>query len=174
VELTVYAQCWGIEIKHVREFMMAKRATKKAAPKKSAAKRELIAPRGAKRYIRRAAAGRIKESDDVSRSLSQDRRRKAKTAAKPGQGDRGDRKSGSKRTSRKNRVPGYRRTLDLFGDSALPEGFRYQPEFLNAGESAPSCNASRSCPSGSSSFMASPESGGSCHSDGGTISTEAD
>jgi hypothetical protein len=74
----------GIEIKHLREFMMAKRATKKAAPKKSAAKRELIAPRGAKRYIRRDATGRIKESDDVSRSLSQDRRRKAKTAAKPG------------------------------------------------------------------------------------------
>ena len=69
--------------------------------KKSAAKRELIAPRGAKRYIRRDPAGRIKESDDVSRSLSQDRRRKAKTAAKPGQGDRGDRKSASKRTSRK-------------------------------------------------------------------------
>ena len=83
------------------EFMMAKRATKKAAPKKSAAKRELIAPRGAKRYIRRDPAGRIKESDDVSRSLSQDRRRKAKTAAKPGQGDRGDRKTASKITSRK-------------------------------------------------------------------------
>ena len=80
---------------------MAKRATKKAAPKKSAAKRELIAPRGAKRYIRRDAAGRIKESDDVSRSLSQDRRKKAKTAAKPGQGDRGDRKTASKTTSRK-------------------------------------------------------------------------
>jgi hypothetical protein len=57
--------------------------------------------RGDKRYIRRDAAGRIKESDDVSRSLSQDRRRKAKTVAKPGQGDRGDRKSASKRTSRK-------------------------------------------------------------------------
>ena len=84
-----------------KEVIMAKRATKKAAPKKSAAKRELIAPRGAKRYIRRDPAGRIKESDDVSRSLSQDRRRKAKTAAKSGQGDRGDRKSGSKRTSRK-------------------------------------------------------------------------
>jgi hypothetical protein len=83
------------------EFMMAKRATKKAAPKKSAAKRELIAPRGDKRYIRRDAAGRIKESDDVSRSLSQDRRRKAKTAAKPGQGDRGDRKTAPKTTSRK-------------------------------------------------------------------------
>jgi hypothetical protein len=81
--------------------MMAKRATKRAAPKKSAAKRELIAPRGDKRYIRRDAAGRIKESDDVSRSLSQDRRRKAKTAAKPGQGDRGDRKPAPKTTSRK-------------------------------------------------------------------------
>ena len=52
-------------------------------------------------YIRRDAAGRIKESDDVSRSLSQDRRRKAKTAAKSGQGDRGDRKTASKTTSRK-------------------------------------------------------------------------
>jgi len=91
----------GIEIKHLGSFMMAKRPTKKAAFKKSAAKRELIAPRGDKRYIRRDAAGRIKESDDVSRSLSQDRRRKAKTAAKPGQGDRGDRKTASKTTSRK-------------------------------------------------------------------------
>jgi hypothetical protein len=81
--------------------MMAKRATKKTAPEKSAAKRELIAPHGDKRYIRRDAAGRIKESDDVSRSLSQDRRTKAKTAAKPGQGDRGDRKTASKTTSRK-------------------------------------------------------------------------
>ena len=32
---------------------MAKRAVKKAAKKKPAAKRELIAPRGDKRYIRR-------------------------------------------------------------------------------------------------------------------------
>ena len=31
-------------------------------------------------------------------------------------------------------MPGDRRTLDLFGDSALPEGFRYQPEFLSRGE----------------------------------------
>jgi hypothetical protein len=80
----------------------AKAAMKKAAPKKAAskkpaakvqksgAKRELIAPRGDKRYIRRDAQGRIKESDDVSRSLSADRRRTAKTKAKKGQGDRGD------------------------------------------------------------------------------------
>jgi len=56
-------------------------------------KRELIEPHpGDKRYVRRDAAGRFKESDNVSRSLSQDRKRKAKTASKPGQGDRGDRK----------------------------------------------------------------------------------
>ena len=73
------------------------------ARRKKAAKRTLISPRGDKRYIRRDAKGRIKESDDVSRSLSQDRRRKATTNAKAGQGDRGDRKpakaSARKKTS---------------------------------------------------------------------------
>jgi hypothetical protein len=81
-------------------YEMAKQAAKKAS-KKKAAKRELIVPRGDKRYIRRDAAGRIKESDDVSRSLSQDRRRKATKAAKPGQGDRGDRKPAAKKAARK-------------------------------------------------------------------------
>jgi hypothetical protein len=58
-----------------------------------AAKRELIEPhKGDKRYVRRDEAGRFKEVDDVSRSLSQDVRREAKTVAKPGQGDKGDRK----------------------------------------------------------------------------------
>ena len=60
---------------------------------KKAAKRELIAPNGDKRYIRRDSKGRIKESDDVGRSLSADRRKTAKTAAAKGQGDKGDRKS---------------------------------------------------------------------------------
>ena len=56
-------------------------------------KRELIEPHiGDKRYVRRDAAGRFKESDNVSRSLSQDRKRTAKTTTKSGQGDRGDRK----------------------------------------------------------------------------------
>jgi hypothetical protein len=64
-------------------------------------KRELIAPRGDKRFIRRDAKGRIKESDDVGRSLSQDRRRKAKTVAKPGQGDRGDRKVARPKTKKR-------------------------------------------------------------------------
>jgi hypothetical protein len=60
--------------------------------KKKAAKRTTIAPRGGKRYVRRDSQGRIKESEDVGRSLTQDRRRKAKTVAKSGQGDRGDQK----------------------------------------------------------------------------------
>jgi hypothetical protein len=55
-------------------------------------KRELIVPKGDKRYVRRDPEGRFKESDDVGRSLSMDRRKKAKTIAKPGQGDKGDRK----------------------------------------------------------------------------------
>jgi hypothetical protein len=54
-------------------------------------KRELIEPhQGDKRYVRRDSQGRFKESDDVSRSLSTDRRLKAKNKAKHGQGDRGD------------------------------------------------------------------------------------
>lgn len=57
-----------------------------------AAKRELIAPKGDKRYIRRDSKGRFKESDDQSRSLSQDREKDAKAKAEAGQGDKGDRK----------------------------------------------------------------------------------
>lgn len=55
--------------------------------------RELIEPhRGDKRYVRRDRKGRFGESDDVGRSLSADRRRKAKRVVKKGEGDRGDRK----------------------------------------------------------------------------------
>jgi hypothetical protein len=68
--------------------MATKRNT--VAKRKKAAKRTLISPRGDKRYIRRDAQGRIKESDDVSRSLSSDRRHKAKRKAPKGQRDRGD------------------------------------------------------------------------------------
>jgi hypothetical protein len=56
------------------------------------AKRELIAPKGDKRYVRRDTKGRFKESDDVGRSLARDVRQHAKTRAKRGEGDRGDRK----------------------------------------------------------------------------------
>jgi len=59
-----------------------------------ARKRELIEPNpGDKRYIRRDENGRFTDSqDNVSRSLSQDMKRQAKTSSKPGQGDKGDRK----------------------------------------------------------------------------------
>ena len=71
--------------------------------KKKASRRELIAPRGSKRYIRRDPRGRIKESNDVGRSLAQDRRRKAKTVAKSGQGDRGDRRVSRTKAKKRTR-----------------------------------------------------------------------
>ena len=71
---------------------MAKKTTvKKTAGRKKAAKRELIDTGSDKRFVRRGAAGKFKESDDVGKSLSVDRRKKAKTKVKSGQGDKGDR-----------------------------------------------------------------------------------
>jgi hypothetical protein len=70
--------------------MAKKTGTSKKRP---AAKRELIDTGTDKRYVRRDSAGQFKESDDVGRSLSQDRKRKSKTAVKSGQGDKGDRKA---------------------------------------------------------------------------------
>ena len=55
-------------------------------------RRETIDTGRDKRYVRRNARGQFNESDDMGRSLASDRRRKAKTAAKPGHGDKGDRK----------------------------------------------------------------------------------
>jgi hypothetical protein len=53
--------------------------------------RELIQPHaGDKRYVRRDQKGQFKEADDVGRSLAADRRKKAKTIVKKGEGDRGD------------------------------------------------------------------------------------
>jgi hypothetical protein len=67
-----------------------------------AGKRELIEPNeGDKRFVRRDAKGQFSETDDAGRSLSQDRKRKAKSTAKSGQGDKGDRHSGSKRSGKR-------------------------------------------------------------------------
>lgn len=72
----------------------SKAKSAEAAPgksaKKASGKRELIAPRGNKRYARRTADGRFSEMDDVKRSLSQDVRRHSKKEVKPGYGDKGD------------------------------------------------------------------------------------
>jgi hypothetical protein len=77
--------------------MAKKKASRKKAVKKSAkrgrkkaTKRELIDTGRDKRYVRRDELGQFKDVVDVGRSLSQDRRRKAKRKAKPGQGDKGD------------------------------------------------------------------------------------
>jgi hypothetical protein len=81
-----------LEFAQQEDGIAAKKKTAKKKTPRAAAKRELVAPRGSKRYVRRDAKGRIKESDDVGRSLAADRRRKARTVARPGQGDRGDRR----------------------------------------------------------------------------------
>ena len=60
--------------------------------------RTLIEPnKGDKRYVRRKKGRFTKSQDDVSLSLTADRRRKAKRVAKKGEGDRGDRKQHKKR-----------------------------------------------------------------------------
>jgi hypothetical protein len=59
--------------------------------KRAGGKRELINTAREKRYVRRNNRGQFSEVDDMSRSLSADRRQKAKRKAKPGYGDRGDR-----------------------------------------------------------------------------------
>jgi hypothetical protein len=69
-----------------------KAKSRSSSSSRGSGKRELINTGTDKRYVRRDGTGQFKESDDVSRSLSADRRRKSKTASKPGQGDRGDRK----------------------------------------------------------------------------------
>ena len=61
-------------------------------PQRKAHKRELIDTGSDKRYVRRDDKGRFHESDDVGRSLRQDRKRHAAHASKPGRGDRGDRR----------------------------------------------------------------------------------
>jgi hypothetical protein len=58
---------------------------------KRSSKRELIDTGHAKMFGRRDAQGRFTEMDAVGKSLAADRRRRAKTASKPGHGDRGDR-----------------------------------------------------------------------------------
>jgi hypothetical protein len=53
--------------------------------------RELIDTGTDKRFVRRDKHGKFIESDDVGKSLAQDRRQTAKTKSKKGEGDRGDR-----------------------------------------------------------------------------------
>jgi len=70
----------------------AKKPTARKKTSKRGSKRELINTGRDKRFVRRDRSGKFNESDDVGKSLAQDRRRKAKRAVKSGQGDKGDRK----------------------------------------------------------------------------------
>lgn len=55
--------------------------------------RELIDTGTSKRYIRRDDRGRFTTDQvDIGRSLAADQRQQAKATAKPGQGERGDRR----------------------------------------------------------------------------------
>ncbi len=58
----------------------------------AASKRELIDTGTDKRYVRRNEKGQFAEVVDVGKSLSQNRKKKAKTTVPKGQGDRGDQK----------------------------------------------------------------------------------
>ena len=68
------------------------KSAKQGAAKRGSQKRETLS-RGRKNvdYAKRRRDGTFKEIDGVSKSLSADRRKKAKTKAKKGYGDRGDR-----------------------------------------------------------------------------------
>ena len=88
--------------------MPAKKSAKKTSGKsakksaqRSSSKRELITPhKGDSRYMKRGPGGQFKESDDVGKSLKQDRARKAKTVVKSGYGDQGDQKKRSPKSSK--------------------------------------------------------------------------
>jgi hypothetical protein len=77
---------------------------KRGMPRKSnkTSKRTTIQPhKGDRRYVRRNRKGQFKTEVNVGRSLAADRRRKAKTKVRKGQGDRGDTGGGILRAVKK-------------------------------------------------------------------------
>ena len=64
-------------------------------PRRKTSKRELIDTGSDKRYVRRDDQGQFDKEADVGRSLTQDRKKHAKTVVESGQGDRGDQKRSS-------------------------------------------------------------------------------
>lgn len=77
-------------------------AKKRTTPKKSAAsrsarrgsgKRDTVKAKNATFYARRSAGGEFREMDEKGRSLSADRRQRAKSITVSGMGDRGDRRT---------------------------------------------------------------------------------
>jgi hypothetical protein len=60
--------------------------------KKATSRRELIAPKGDTRYVRRKSDGTFGKTVAVGKSLVADKRTTAKITVPKGQGDRGDTK----------------------------------------------------------------------------------
>ena len=60
--------------------------------KKATSLRELLAPKGDKRFVRRKSDGKFGKTVSVGKSLAADKRTKAKKTVPKGQGDRGDTK----------------------------------------------------------------------------------
>jgi hypothetical protein len=87
---------------------MAKKVTRTSTTtsKKTARKagqRDLIRRGSASAYAKRDSSGQFKELDDVGRSLTADRSRKAKTTVKSGFGDQGDLAPRSRKRTAKKR-----------------------------------------------------------------------
>jgi hypothetical protein len=82
----------SVSICHVSErtFDLFRRSILQTTWRSVMTKRELIDTGNDKRYVRRDKEGKFKESVDVGRSLSADKRHDAKNEAKPGEGDKGD------------------------------------------------------------------------------------
>ena len=67
-------------------------ATATKRRKRSTSRRTRLANKAGTFYAKRTRRGRFKELDEKGRSLTTDRRRKARTTVKSGYGDQGDRR----------------------------------------------------------------------------------
>jgi hypothetical protein len=67
------------------------------AKRRSTSKRERLTTPTSTQYAKRTSKGRFKEMDDVGRSQTADRRKRAKKTTKAGYGDQGDRKRSSRK-----------------------------------------------------------------------------
>jgi hypothetical protein len=81
---------------------MAKKTQKRAGAKRSRAvgQRDIVRRPKASSYAKRTARGRFKEMDDVGRSQTADKPRKAKSTVRSGYGDQGDKRPSSSRRTR--------------------------------------------------------------------------
>jgi hypothetical protein len=77
--------------KKAKKAKAGKTAKKAKTAKRAPGKRDLVKGNNATMFAKRSAKGRFKEIDEAGKSLKADRRSKAKTKAKSGFGDRGDR-----------------------------------------------------------------------------------